>query len=103
MGRKSNFELEITGGSDSDFTKDPTIRKSIGGWYTALQGVPYTGKSEMQKFVTLSVTEAECVAATNCVQDMVFGMNFLRSLGLKVKLSMTLRMDNKGDRRCMSE
>ena len=76
MGRKSNFELEITGGSDSDFTKDPTIRKSIGGWYTALQGVPYTGKSEMQKFVTLSVTEAECISATNCVQDVGLKLTF---------------------------
>ena len=76
MGRKSNFELEITGGSDSDFAKDPTTRKSIGGWYTALQGVPYTGKSEMQKFVTLSVTEAECISATNCVQDVGLKLTF---------------------------
>ena len=50
----------------------------------------------MQKFVTTSVTEAECVAATSCVQDMLFGMRFLESLGLKVKKPMTLYMDNKG-------
>ena len=50
----------------------------------------------MQKFVTLSVTEAECVAATSCVQDMIYGKNFLESMGLKVKKPMTLWMDNKG-------
>ena len=50
----------------------------------------------MQKFVTLSVTEAECVAATSCVQDMIYGRNFLESLGLKVKKPMTLWIDNKG-------
>ena len=50
----------------------------------------------MQKFVTLSVTEAECVAATSCVQDMIYGKNFLESLGLKVELPMILEMDNKG-------
>ena len=61
-----------------------------------MNGAPYTRKSKMQKFVTLSVTEAECVAATSCVQDMIYGKNFLESLGLKVKLPMVLWMDNKG-------
>ena len=50
----------------------------------------------MQQFVTLSVTEAECVAATSCVQDMIYGKNFLESLGLEVELPMVLQMDNKG-------
>ena len=44
----------------------------------------------------MSVTEAECVAAASCVQDMMYGKNFLESLGLKVKLPMVLEMDNKG-------
>jgi hypothetical protein len=61
-----------------------------------LNGAPYIRKSKSQKFVTLSVTEAECVAATSCVQDMMFGKRLLESMGLKVKLPMTLYMDNKG-------
>jgi hypothetical protein len=56
----------------------------------------YVRKSRMQKFVTLSVTEAECAAATSCVQDMMYGKRFLESLGLKVQMPMTLYMDNKG-------
>ena len=60
-----------------------------------LNGVPYVRKSKMQCFVTLSVTEAECVAATNCVQDKMYGKRFLESMGLKVRLPMTLYMDNK--------
>ncbi len=91
-----DFEFEIEGDSDSDYAKDPATRKSVSGWQAKLNGVAYTRKSKMQKFVTLSVTEAECVAATSCVQDMMYGKNFLESLGLKVKLPMTLRMDNKG-------
>jgi hypothetical protein len=47
-------------------------------------------------FVTLSVTEAECVSAPHCVQDMMFGKRLLESMGLKIKLPMTLYMDNKG-------
>jgi hypothetical protein len=50
----------------------------------------------MQKFVTLSTTEAECVATTECVQDMLFGKRFLEAMELKVKLPMTLYMDNRG-------
>ena len=82
--------------SDSDFAKDPETRRSVSAWATFLNGAPYVRKSKMQRFVTLSVTEAECVAATSCIQDMMYGKNFLESLGLKVKLPMVLRMDNKG-------
>ena len=95
-GKDKNFEFEISGDSDSTFASDPASMKSISGWTAKCNGAPYTRKSKMQKFVTLSVTEAECVAATSCVHDMIFGKNFLESLGLKVKLPMTLWMDNKG-------
>ena len=66
------------------------------GWSAKINNVPYTRKSKMQRFVTLSVTEAECVAATSCVRDMIYGKHFIESLGLQVKLPMTLYMDNKG-------
>ena len=95
-GKDKDFLFEIDGLSDSDYAKDPVTRRSVSGWTVTLNGAPYVRKSKMQKFVTLSVTEAECVAATSCVQDMIYGKNFLESLGLKVKLPMTLWMDNKG-------
>jgi hypothetical protein len=91
-----NFPFEITGKSNSDFAKDPETRRSVSGWVAYLNGAPYVRKSKSQKFVTLSVTEAECVAATSCMQDMMFGRRLLESMGLKVKLQMTLYMDNKG-------
>ena len=50
----------------------------------------------MQKCVTLSVTEAEVMAAVECAQDMLFVANLLESLGLKVKKPMILECDNKG-------
>ena len=95
-GKDKNFLFEITGTSDSEFAKCITTRRSVGGWTAFLNGAPYVCKSKMQRFVTLSVTEAECVAATSCVQDMMFGKRFLESIGLKVKLPMILYMDNKG-------
>ena len=50
----------------------------------------------MQSCVTLSVTEAELVAATECAQDMLFTMRLLELMGLKVKKPMILEVDNKG-------
>jgi hypothetical protein len=35
-------------------------------------------------------------AAKECVQDMLFGMHLLESMGLKVKKPMVLEVDNKG-------
>ena len=50
----------------------------------------------MQKFVTLSVTEAESGAGVTTAQDMMFTYRLLNSMGLKVELPMLLEMDNKG-------
>ena len=53
-------------------------------------------KSGKQRTTTLSVTEAETVAAVNCVQDMMFVKNILESMGLEMELPMRLEIDNKG-------
>jgi hypothetical protein len=47
----------------------------------------------MQECVTLSVKVAELIATTNCIQDI---RNILESMGLKIKLSMEVELDNKG-------
>jgi hypothetical protein len=47
-------------------------------------------KSKMQEAVTLSVTEAELVAATTCIQEMIYTKKIVESMGLKVKLPMEL-------------
>jgi hypothetical protein len=92
----NDFEFEIVGRSDSDYAKDPEKRRSVSGFSTFLEGAPMSTKSRMQQCVTLSVTEAEYGAATECVQDMLFGMRIIESIGLKVKKPMTLDIDNKG-------
>ena len=79
-----DFEFEITRKRDSTFAADMLTRRSVSGWSAYLNEAPYVRKSKMQKFVTTSVTEAECVAATSCVQDMMYGKQFMESLGLKV-------------------
>ena len=79
-----------------DYGKDPDTRKSVSGYTGYLEGAPFIQKSRMQAYVTLSVTEAECVAAVQCVQEMLFAMRVLQSMKLQVQLPMILWMDNSG-------
>jgi hypothetical protein len=91
-----NFEFEVLGRSDSDFAKDPETRRSVSGYSTFLNKAPITMKSKMQTCVTLDVTSAELVSATQCAQDMLFIMRVLESIELKVKKPMRLEVDNTG-------
>jgi hypothetical protein len=88
--------FEITGVLDSDFAKDMQSRKSVSGYATFLNVALVTAKSKMQECVTLSVKEAELVAATNCIQDMLYIRNILGSMGFKINFPMKVELDNKG-------
>ena len=46
--------------------------------------------------VTKLPTQACTIPGVSCAQDTMFVQNVLESMGLKVKLPMTLKMDNKG-------
>eukprot|EP00956_Cyclotella_meneghiniana_P041644 scaffold233431_cov53-Cyclotella_meneghiniana.AAC.1 len=64
---------------------------------TYLEKCPVIFRSATQKFVTLSVTEAETAAGvTTCAQDMMYVYRILVSLDLSVELPMVLEIDNKG-------
>ena len=90
-----DFEFVIGGISDSNFATDPDTRKSVAGWAVFLCGAPVEQKSKGNEIVTLSVSEAELVAAIMCAQSMLACRRILLALGLKVKLPMVLEVDNK--------
>ena len=50
----------------------------------------------MQKIVALSVTEAEVIALVQCVQEMIYIIKLVESLGRKVRKPMMTNSDNKG-------
>jgi hypothetical protein len=68
----------------------------VGGTCVFLNGVSIEEKSKMQNDTKLSVTEAEAAAAVPCAQGMLFALNLLESIGLKVKKPMLLYCDNQG-------
>ena len=91
---KHKFHLE--GFSDSDYAKDPHKRRSVSGTCMFLDGCIIHSRSKMQAITTLSVTESELCAATECGQDLMFAKNLLESIGLAVREPMILNIDNTG-------
>eukprot|EP01082_Thalassiosira_pseudonana_P005580 g5185.t1 g5185 contig19:116136-117317(-) len=95
-GHLTDFKWTISGRSDSNYAADIDDRRSVTGCHTFLNGAPVMFRSATQRFVTLSVTEAESAAGVTEAQDMLYAYNIIKSLGLKVELPMILEMDNKG-------
>ena len=92
----ATFEFVVEGYSDSDYAKDPIKRRSVSGFCSFIEGCVLNTKSRMQPITSLSVTEAELVAATECAQDLLYVKHVMESIGLKVRTPMNLNIDNSG-------
>jgi hypothetical protein len=84
------FEFTVSGKSDSYYAKDPDTRHSVSGGITYLCGAPASMHSAGHTIATLSVTEAELVAAGQVAQAILFVVRLMESIGLKVKKPMIL-------------
>ena len=91
---KDQWELEMY--SDSDFAGDKDKRISVTGYILYLSNVPIAWKSKSQKSVTLSSSEAEFVAMSEAVKEIRFVYQLLKSIGMKVKIPVKMRIDNVG-------
>jgi hypothetical protein len=91
-------QLYLESYSDSEFAGDRETRASVYGYITFFCGAPISWKSKSNKSVTLSSTEAEYYAASEAAKELVFVKNLIEGLNQlkKLKLPMTLRMDNTG-------
>jgi hypothetical protein len=82
------FEFHITGVADASYNPYQDTTLSVGGLTVFLQGAQISEKSKVLQATTLYVTEAELCSGIECVQDMLFGMRVLESIGLGVKKPM---------------
>eukprot|EP01082_Thalassiosira_pseudonana_P003604 g3149.t1 g3149 contig12:1513564-1518213(-) len=92
----SKFKFRIGGRADSNYAANEDDRRSVSGGRLRLEGCPVTFRSATQRFVTLSVTEAEGAAGNMVAQDMMYLYRSLTEIGLSVELPMVLEMDNSG-------
>ena len=82
--------------SDSDYAGDADTRRSVSGYILYVQGVLIIWRLKAQRSVTLSLTEAEWVALSEAVKEIIFVLQLLESLNINVKLPIIVRMDNVG-------
>ena len=82
--------------SDSDWAGDKDNRRSVSGLALFVCGVLVAWRSKQQKTVALSSSEAEFVAASEAVKDVLFVVNVLESLGIEVEKPIIVRVDNMG-------
>ena len=86
----------IKGYADASFAQHPETRKGVSGNATTLNRAPVILKSITQTTIKLSVMEEELDSSMTEVQDMLFVMEVVESMGLLVKKPMELHTDNKG-------
>ena len=68
---EKDFEILISGKSDSYYTKQTEDRMSISGSVIYLEGAQVVFKNTTQKHVARSVTEAKLYAGVSTAQDML--------------------------------
>jgi hypothetical protein len=89
----NTFKLEAY--ADSDWASDKNSRRSQSGWVIFLAGNPIVFGSTQQRSVALSTTEAELMALSMCVRDLLYMKQLLDDI-VRVPIPMVCHCDNLG-------
>lgn len=92
----SNSKINELGAySDADFAGDVETRKSTSGYAFIYCGGIISWSSERQKSVSLSTTESEYIAASQCVKELVWLRQILCEILELKSIEIVLYMDNQ--------
>lgn len=80
--------------TDADWAGDQETRKSISGSISYLTNAPVTYFAQQQPVIAQSTTEAEYIAASESVKDLIWLHRFVIELGLKIEKGI-LMCDNQ--------
>ena len=89
-------QWELTCYSDRYYAKEPKTRRSVSGYILYVKGVPICWRSKAQRAVTLSSSKAEWFALSEAVKEIVFVLQLLESIHIKVKIPIIVKVDNVG-------
>ena len=87
--------FELIGYSDSDWAGDIDNRRSTSGSLLMLAGGPIIWKSVKQRTVALSTMEAEYIALSAVIQDVMWSRNLLTEIGFDAPGPTTVYEDNQ--------
>ena len=80
-----------------DYAGDNDNRKIVTGYIFLINGEAIDWRSQIQKTVTLSVTEAEYSAITDVCWKIIFIHAILFFMGVVVEYTIIVHVDNVGD------
>ncbi|POM78168.1 Integrase catalytic core protein [Phytophthora palmivora] len=87
---------ELTAYSDADWTGNRDDRRSVSGVMLMICGAPVVWRSTFQKTVALSSTEAEYMAHSNCIKEVVWMRRLLEDIGAEQHGPTVIYEDNQG-------
>jgi len=79
-GLECNVDADFAGGFNKLTSDDPSTCYSRTGYIVWYAGCPIIWQSKMQTTIALSTTEAEYIALSTALRDVIFVMNLLREL-----------------------
>jgi hypothetical protein len=93
-----NEKYMLKGVSDSEYAGDKDTCISVYGFAIYLIRSPIPWKSMSGGTVTLSLTEAEYFAMSECAKEFIFIKNLMDSMGIKAHLPIlvSIYVDNVG-------
>ena len=91
----NGIQWELVAYSDSDWAGDKDNRKSVSGWMIYLLNCPISGKSRQQGVVSLSSAEAEWMALSETIKELLFIIQVLEEVGVNVIKPVKVNVDNQ--------
>ena len=82
--------------SYSNYAGNPESCQSVSGYILFVKGVHVAWQSKGQQNVMLSSSEAEWIALSEATKEIMFIINLLESMKIKVKLPVIIYVDNTG-------
>ncbi|POM79514.1 Retrovirus-related pol Polyprotein, partial [Phytophthora palmivora] len=87
---------ELTAYSDADWAGNRDDRRSVSGVMLMMCGAPVVWRSTFQKTVALSSTEAEYMALSDCIKEVVWMRRLLKNIGAAQHGPTVIYEDNQG-------
>jgi hypothetical protein len=87
--------IKLCAYSDADWATNKDNRRSTSGVMVMMNKSPVIFKSKLQHSVALSTAEAEYVALSLCVQEIVWTTNLLKEMNIRVELPVVVHEDNQ--------